>query len=149
MNLSNMIAGMIADMVSEQNGYAEIRRNELAEKLGCVPSQINYVISSRFTPEHGYVVESRRGGGGYIRISRVHCDTGAVLMHVINSIGDALDHATMRAHLVNLHESGLIDTRTAKLFLAASSDPSLKDVPQEKRDGVRARIFKNMLIHLT
>ena len=67
MNLSNMIADMIADMVSEQNGYAEIRRNELAEKLGCVPSQINYVISSRFTPEHGYIVESRRGGGGYIR----------------------------------------------------------------------------------
>lgn len=148
MNLSNMIAGIIADMVSEQNGYAEIRRNELAEKLGCVPSQINYVISSRFTPEHGYIVESRRGGGGYIRITRVRCDSGTAMMHVINSIGDAIEPATVRAHLVNLHENGLIDTGTANLMLAALSDASLRDVPQERRDTVRARIFKNMMIHL-
>ena len=149
MNLSNMIADMIADMVSEQNGYAEIRRNELAEKLGCVPSQINYVISSRFTPEHGYIVESRRGGGGYIRISRVHCDAGTAVMHVINSVGDTLDQATLRDYLVNLHGNGLIDSGTAKLLLAAVSNASLHDVPQEKRDRVRARIFKNMLINLT
>lgn len=148
MNLSNMIAGMITEMVTEQNGYAEIRRNELAEKLGCVPSQINYVISSRFTPEHGYVVESRRGGGGYIRIRRVQCDTGAVLMHVINSIGESLDQATMRAHLVNLHENGILDVQIAKLVLAASSDSSLQDVPREGRDRIRARIVKNMLVRL-
>lgn len=148
MNLSNMIASMIADMVSEQDGYAEIRRNELAEKLGCVPSQINYVISSRFTPEHGYIVESRRGGGGYIRISRVRCDAGTVVMHVINSIGDTIEPATVRAHLVNLHENGIVDTRSGKLMLAALSDSSLRDVPQEKRDAVRAKIFKNMLINL-
>ena len=149
MNLSNMIADMIADMVSEQNGYAEIRRNELAEKLGCVPSQINYVISSRFTPEHGYIVESRPGGGAYIRISGVHCDAGTAVMHVINSVGDTLDQATLRAYLVNLHGNGLIDSGTAKLLLAAVSNASLHDVPQEKRDRVRARIFKNMLINLT
>lgn len=148
MNLSNMIAGMIADMVSEQNGYAEIKRNELAEKLGCVPSQINYVISSRFTPEHGYIVESRRGGGGYIRITRVQCNAGTVIMHVINSVGNTIEPATVRAHLVNLHENGIIDSRTAKMMLAALSDSSLRDVPQEKRDAVRAKIFKNMLINL-
>lgn len=73
MNLSNNIAGIIMDML-ERDGYTEIQRNELAQTLGCVPSQINYVISSRFTPEQGYIVESRRGGGGYIRISRVKLD---------------------------------------------------------------------------
>ena len=62
MNISNIIASMISDML-EEDGCTEIQRNELAQKIGCVPSQINYVISSRFTPEHGYIVESRRGGG--------------------------------------------------------------------------------------
>ena len=62
MNISNIIASMIQEML-EDEGYTEIQRNELAQKIGCVPSQINYVISSRFTPEHGYIVESRRGGG--------------------------------------------------------------------------------------
>ena len=70
-------------------------------------------------------------------------------MHVINSVGDTLDQATLRAYLVNLHGNGLIDSGTAKLLLAAVSNASLHDVPQEKRDRVRARIFKNMLINLT
>ena len=64
MRISDIVARYIIDMLEENNGDAEIRRNELAETLGCVPSQINYVITSRFTPEHGYIVESRRGGGG-------------------------------------------------------------------------------------
>ena len=71
MNLSKEIAGMILDMLSD-SGTTEIRRNDLAAQLGCVPSQINYVISSRFTPEHGYIVESRRGGGGYIKTMCQH-----------------------------------------------------------------------------
>lgn len=90
MNLSNMIADLILDMMSE-SGQTEIQRNELAEKVGCVPSQINYVISSRFTPEHGYIVESRRGGGGYIKITRAKADKGMAIMHTVNNIGDTLD----------------------------------------------------------
>lgn len=86
MNMSNEIANMILRML-ENDGFTEIQRNELAQTIGCVPSQINYVISSRFTPEHGYIVESRRGGGGYVRISRVSYDKGSALMHVVNSIG--------------------------------------------------------------
>lgn len=83
MNLSKEIAGMILDMLSD-SGTTEIRRNDLAEQLGCVPSQINYVISSRFTPEHGYIVESRRGGGGYIKITRATYDLSTLKMHLIN-----------------------------------------------------------------
>ena len=88
-NMSNEIANMILRML-EQDGSTEIQRNDFAQRFGCVPSQINYVISSRFTPEHGYIVESRRGGGGYVKISRVSYDKGTALMHVINSIGDSL-----------------------------------------------------------
>jgi len=72
LNLSELVALRILEMLDAAGGEAEIQRNELASSIGCVPSQINYVITSRFTPEQGYTVESRRGGGGYIRISRVN-----------------------------------------------------------------------------
>ena len=70
MRISDSVAQYILDLLNQENGTAEIQRNELANYLGCVPSQINYVLTSRFTPEQGYIVESRRGGGGYIRITR-------------------------------------------------------------------------------
>ena len=71
MRLSDEITAYILHMLDQTAGEAELQRNELAEELGCVPSQINYVLTSRFTPEQGYIVESRRGGGGYIRVRRV------------------------------------------------------------------------------
>ena len=95
MNISNIIASMIQEMI-ENDGYTEIQRNELAQKIGCVPSQINYVISSRFTPEHGYIVESRRGGGGYIKITRASYDRNSLKMHLINSIGQSINENTCR-----------------------------------------------------
>lgn len=93
MNLSNAIAQMISEMLDGKD-EVEFRRNTLAQNLGCVPSQINYVISSRFTPERGYIVESRRGGGGFIRIAKVNCNGETLLMHVVNSVGDSIDEAT-------------------------------------------------------
>lgn len=147
MNLSNAIAQMIIEML-ERDGYTEIQRNEMAETLGCVPSQINYVISSRFTPEHGYIVESRRGGGGYIRITRAKCDKGTALMHVVNGIGLRLDDKTCRAHLYNLNYQDLLDDKTTKLILAATSENCLRSAPAEARDEIRAVIFKQMLLTL-
>ena len=91
MNLSKEIAEMIIKMLDDGDSTAEIRRNDLAQRLGCVPSQINYVISSRFTPEHGYIVESHRGGGGYIKITRANYDLSTLKMHLINSIGSQID----------------------------------------------------------
>ena len=113
-----------------------------------MPSQINYVLSSRFTPEQGYIVESRRGGGGYIRIRRVNLDRGVMFMHVINSVGDALDEQTCRAHVTNLTYGRFLDEKTAKLILAATSDVCLRAVPQEQKDTVRASIFKQLLLAL-
>lgn len=147
MNLSNAIANMILEML-EQDGFTEIQRNELAETLGCVPSQINYVISSRFTPEHGYIVESRRGGGGYIRITRAKYDKGTALMHVVNGIGRQLDDKTCRAHVYNLNYQDLLGESASKLILAATSENSLRAAPQNIRDEIRASIFKQMLLSL-
>lgn len=146
MRMSDLVAQYILEMLDAQNGSAEIQRNELAGNLGCVPSQINYVITSRFTPEHGYIVESRRGGGGYIRISRVKMDNGTALMHIINSIGDSLDKSTAEAMLTNMLQRQMFSMQTAKVMSTVMSDRTLRNVEQEKRDTVRADLFKNMLL---
>ena len=148
MRLSDLVAQYILEMMETQNGIAEIQRNELAGNLGCVPSQINYVITSRFTPEQGYVVESRRGGGGYIRISRVKMDRGTALMHIINSVGNTLDKATAEAMLKNMLSRQMLEMQSAKIIAAALSDRTLKHIEQERRDLIRADLFKNMLLTL-
>lgn len=147
MNLSNIIAHMISEMMEDQD-EVEIQRNTLAQTVGCVPSQINYVLASRFTPERGYIVESRRGGGGYIKITRIHCDRGTALMHTLNAIGDTLDEKTCRSHLVNLVYLDLLTKRDASLLLAATGDNALRLIDPARRDAVRAAIFKQMLLAL-
>ena len=146
MRMSDLVAQYIMQMLDEQNGSAEIQRNELAGNLGCVPSQINYVITSRFTPEQGYIVESRRGGGGYIRISRVKMDRGTAMMHIINSVGSSLDKATAEVMLNNMLQRNMLQLQSAKIIAAALSDRTLSQVEQDKRDTVRADLFKNMLL---
>ena len=149
MRMSDLVAQYIIEMLDRENGSAEIQRNELAGNLGCVPSQINYVITSRFTPEKGYIVESRRGGGGFIRISRVKIDRGTALMQIINSIGTTLDKASAEAMLKNMLQRDMIELTSAKLIASALSDRTLTNVEQSKRDAVRADLFKNMLLTLS
>ncbi len=147
MNISNIIAEMISEML-EDDGYTEIQRNELAQKIGCVPSQINYVISSRFTPEHGYIVESRRGGGGYIKITRATYDRNSLKMHLINSIGTTLDENTCRAHLKNMYDRDILDENTVKMFLSALTGNAYREIPREYGNTVRASIFKQMILNI-
>ena len=147
MRLSDMLTEYIMDMLSE-SGNAEIKRNELANHFGCVPSQINYVLTSRFTPEQGYIVESRRGGGGYIRITRINSDKSSALMHIVNSIGSSLDRMSAEVMINNLLAVSIIDEQTARLFAAALSDRALSPVNPAGRDIVRATIFKNMILTL-
>jgi len=147
-SISSAIAQVILEMM-EETGHAEIQRNLLAQKLNCVPSQINYVIASRFSPELGYLVESRRGGGGYIRIRRVRMDRGTAFLALINSIGLALDEATMRAHIANLFGQDLISGEAAALMQSAAGRAALRELPPGRvRDTVRAAIFKQMLLTL-
>ena len=146
MRISDSVAQYILDLLNQENGTAEIQRNELANYLGCVPSQINYVLTSRFTPEQGYIVESRRGGGGYIRITRMRLSKFDMIMHIVNSVGDSLDAATARAMTANLTQNGMLDRSAASLIQAACSEQTLSAVPKEIRDTVRAAIYKNMLL---
>lgn len=145
LNLSNEITRILVEMI-ESAGEAEIRRNDLAQSLGCVPSQINYVISSRFTPEHGYIVESRRGGGGYIKITRLSLDSPSAIMRTVNAVGDSADSFTCRSHILNLMSQNILSEECAKIMLAAVDDTALRCVPPVYRDGLRASIIKQMLL---
>ena len=146
MRMSALVANYIMRALDESDGNAEIQRNVLAGELGCVPSQINYVITSRFTPEQGYIVESKRGGGGYIRITRVTTDRRSAIMHIVNSIGDKLSSSSAAIMLRNMKDSGIISAYDSALMSAALSDKAYGDTPPHKRDSLRASIFKNLLI---
>lgn len=147
MRMSDIITQEILRMLSEsEENTAEIQRNEFAGLMGCAPSQINYVLSSRFTPEHGYIIESRRGGGGYIKIKRVVLNHSSALMHIINSIGDKIDGLSTRIVLENCLESGLISRDVARIMASAVSEKVMQEVPPVLKDNVRAAILKQMLL---
>lgn len=121
MKMTDIIADMILDMFDEGNSTIQIQRNNLASQLGCVPSQINYVITSRFTPEQGYRIESRRGGGGCIYITRAETKNSAIVS-LINSIGSSIDERSAKANIYNLNYQNLIDDKTARVLAAAIAD---------------------------
>lgn len=147
MGISDLIASFLQEGLEEaENGVLEVQRSDLAQRFNCVPSQINYVMSTRFSPERGYIVESRRGGNGYIRITRVQVERQTLLMHVINSLGSQVDLASARAILSNLVHAGALEKNLGQTLLAAVGDKALAAVPRETRDQVRADIMKQVLI---
>lgn len=134
--------------MSHPDQVVEIGRNELAEKFQCVPSQINYVIATRFTLEKGYLVESKRGGGGFIRIKRIQLPThGKIVEHLMNSITEQMDQDTAEGLVHQLHESKLITDREAKMMLAAVHRNTIS-LSLPLRDEVRAKLMKAMLLAL-
>ena len=148
MGISDLIASFLQESLDESDGgVLEVQRSDLAQRFNCVPSQINYVMSTRFSPEHGYIVESRRGGNGYIRITRVRMDRQTLLMHVVNSVGGELDLASAKAILSNLTTSGALDKNVGETLLACMGDRTLGAVPRQTRDAVRAEMMKQALIH--
>lgn len=144
MGVSDRIEAFINELLKDEE-WTELKRNELASIFDCVPSQINYVISTRFSPERGYAVESRRGGGGYLRIRRLESDN--LINSIIRDIGTSLDFGRAVAYVDNLLESHIIDEKTAKLIISAVSDNSLI-ISQPAKDQLRAVILKNMLSSL-
>lgn len=148
--MSEQIAKIIEEMLEESGGVLELQRNKLAGDVGCVPSQINYVISSRFNHDRGYIVESRRGGGGYIKIRKISFDSKtAFLMHMLSAIGAEIDGMSAKAMLASLYDNNLITERELSLMLVTLSDRALGKIMQGKnRDTVRADIMKSLILTL-
>lgn len=147
MLISDYIAQMLEEMLEQSNGTLEIRRNDMASKLGCAPSQINYVITSRFTPQHGYLVESHRGGGGYVRIVRKEMHRDEYLMHFFHSIGTSLSEAEAVAMLRNLCATRAVETDVAAVMRAALSDRALTGIEDKAlRDRVRADLLRQLVL---
>ncbi len=146
MLISDSIGKLIEEMLKDGGGQLEIRRNDLAGRVGCAPSQINYVITSRFTPERGYLIESRRGGGGYIRIVKKQLTKDECLMHCLYTIGNELDEGGALAILRNLVDNGLISAQVAHVASAAISQNALASLPAEMKKSVRADIFRQLIL---
>ena len=145
MKLSDAIADMILNMFDDDTPTIQIQRNDLAAQLGCVPSQINYVITSRFTPEQGYRIESRRGSGGYIMITRAVTKENAI-MSLVNSIGKSIDEKSAKANIYNLHYQGLISDKAGRIMMSVVSDNNFKGIENETKNQIRANLLKQMLI---
>jgi len=137
----------------ESNSTDEIilRRKELASVFGCVPSQINYVLQSRFTPERGFIVESQRGGHGYIRIIRVCLsDVEDRLNHIEEILDDVMSSQDIRRLLKNLEERGLLTLRERTILevMLRFMDEmlsSLFDLPAYKRDELNTELVRRLL----
>lgn len=147
MRMSDVIEEFIKELLKDEDDYVDIQRNELAEQFNCVPSQINYVIQTRFKPSQGYYVESKRGGGGHIRIKKVNITKSNYLMHIITNMEDEITAGEVDIFISNFLSYGIINETEAKLLKVATSDNVLTISP-DIRDKLRANIFKNMLLNL-
>ena len=146
MRMSDIIEEFIKELFEEEDSI-EIQRNELAEQFNCVPSQINYVIATRFKPSQGYYVESRRGGGGHITIKKVNNTKSEYIMHIINNIGDEITSNEVDILISDFLTYDIIKPKEAKLLKVATSDNVLQ-LDKELKDKIRARILKNMILNL-
>ncbi len=148
MRMSDVIEEFIKDLFEdEESNFIEIQRNELAQHFNCVPSQINYVISTRFKPSQGYYVESRRGGGGNIKIKKISNTKSDYIMHIINNIGKTITANEIDILISDFLTYNIITSSEAKLLKVATSDNVLK-LDLDIKDEVRARILKNMLLNI-
>ena len=142
--LSNEIEKFIKDLM-EDDSQVELKRNELAQHFGCAPSQINYVLATRFTIDHGYVIESRRGGGGYVRIVRMRQESGRnLLQELLARIGTSIDEDTSVAIISHLMECGIV-TRQEALLMRSAMSPQALALPVSAKDVLRAAVLRSLV----
>ena len=144
--LSNRIESFIKELMTDDEPTASIQRNELADYFKCAPSQINYVLTTRFSPDRGYIVESRRGGGGYVKIIRVSLDKNEKIRQLIESISETgISERLMRKMVACLSELGYADEPHARSIYTALCDRTLAIVDQNDRDRLRGHQLKQIL----
>ncbi len=139
-NISDIIENFILSNIGDDS-IIQLSRNELAGQFNCVPSQINYVLSTRFTPERGYVIESRRGGGGYITVIKIK--SGNQYEEISKLIGKSISDRESEHILIRLIDAGYLSRREAKLIYSCINDKALASASDPKAQ--RAEILKNLL----
>lgn len=143
-NMSDMIEEYLKGALKEE-GRVEIQRNEIAELFDCVPSQINYVINSRFTIQHGYSVESKRGGGGYIRIIKVQMNDNAESLEQMDElIGESLSEKESEIIINTLYQNDLVTAREGQIMLAAMEEANYQ-ANKKNTDQSRAKVLSSMV----
>jgi transcriptional regulator CtsR len=146
-NISDIIEGYLKKVLEmSDEDLVEIKRSEIADKFECVPSQINYVINTRFTIERGYIVESKRGGGGYIRIMKVQTQDHAQLIdQLLALINHRIPQASAEHVVYRLVDEEVITSREAKIMLSVL-DRSVLHIELPQRDELRSRMLRAMLV---
>ena len=140
-NTSDHIEAYIKAIL-EQSGIVELQRSQLADTFQVVPSQINYVIKTRFTESRGYLVESKRGGGGYIRIGRIEFSNHhEMLCDLLYSVGEEVSPVIFEDVLKLLLEQELLTHQEMNLLVATASDRVLG----EEADYIRANMLRQIL----
>ncbi|QXM07273.1 CtsR family transcriptional regulator [Crassaminicella indica] len=146
--LSDLIEIFIKELLKDANNRGiEIQRNELANYFNCAPSQINYVLTTRFTVDKGYLIESRRGGGGHIKIFQINVDKNQYIRMLLEEIGDQISKMKGASIIDVLKEKKMITERESVLMKAAISDRSM-NIPMNIKDEVRANLLKSMIISI-
>ena len=146
-NMSDIIEEYLKNVLLAQE-LVEIRRSEIADRFNCVPSQINYVINTRFTVQQGYVVESKRGGGGYIRIMKVNLvDDMDFIDALLEVVPEELSVKQANHILQNLYDNELLSKREAQLLSITMSKDSLLEV-EKWSSHLRSNMMKNILTSL-
>lgn len=146
--LSDTIEQFIKALMEDENREIELRRNELADHFQCAPSQINYVLATRFTPDHGYVIESRRGGGGYIRIVRLAATSREELLQTLyQRIGTSISANDAAKIIEHLHSENIVSRDEAQLMLAALA-PQAVPLPLSMKDALCAGTLRSMILAL-
>jgi transcriptional regulator of stress and heat shock response len=148
-NISDIIESYLKHVLElSDEDLVEIKRSEVADKFQCVPSQINYVINTRFTVERGYIVESKRGGGGYIRIMKVESHDAAHLIdHLLSLLQNRISQSSAEDIIYRLVHEEIITNREAKIMLSVI-DRSVLYIDLPYRDELRSRMLKAMLTSL-
>lgn len=143
--LSDTIEEFIKSLLVESEGQLELQRNELADYFECAPSQINYVLATRFSVNQGYYIESRRGGGGYIRIVRLDIDKDDYTLYLLTEgIGSKLSEQDAMQIIQRMADQDYISTKAAYLMKSAVTDKAIA-IPSSLKDGIRASIMKSMV----
>ena len=146
--ISDIIEEFIMSSLDEDQ-YIELSRNDLAKFFSCVPSQINYVLTTRFTPLRGFDIESKRGGGGFVKISKIKTSDSNDYLNglFLESVGDDLSEKRFSQILYKLVSDNIMSESERILIEASLSDDSLS-MPFTIRDKVRAKAFKNVILKL-